>query len=128
QGQWLSFLSKMMVRALARQGKVEDARRYERFIVEPSVAFERATKDHVRALILHAAGQAEQAERMFRRAMKLVDPDALPLWGEILMDLAETLRALGREDEARRSAAEALYLFERKGDVVSAERARAFGA
>jgi tetratricopeptide (TPR) repeat protein len=127
QGQWLSFLSKMMVRALARQGKAEDALRYERFISEPSVTFERATKDHVRALFLHAAGELEPAETMFRRAIELVDPDALSLWGEILMDLAETLRALGREDEALRTAADALEVFERKRDVVSAGRARAFG-
>jgi hypothetical protein len=44
--------------------------------------------------------------------------------GETLLALATVLRAAGREDEAVATAREALELFERKGDVPDARRAR----
>jgi hypothetical protein len=46
--------------------------------------------------------------------------------GETLLALATVLRAAGREQEALAAAREALALFERKGDVPDARRARAF--
>ena len=129
QGVWLSFLSKMLVVALARQGKVEDATRSMELVGEPrSRNVDVSTKLEASALILHHAGRPEEAEPLLRRSIELADPDALSHRGAVLMDLAATLRALGREDEAVRTATEALHQFERKGDVVSVERASAFAA
>jgi tetratricopeptide (TPR) repeat protein len=128
QGAWLSVISKMLVVALSRQGRVEDATRSMALVSTPRMDFDSTTRLQADALILHHSGRPEEAEPLFRRSLELADPDALPHRGNVLMDLAETLRALGREDEALLSASDALALFERKGDVVSAERARAFGA
>jgi len=46
--------------------------------------------------------------------------------GDALLDLAEVLRAVGRpEEEAVAAAQRALSLYERKGNLVLAARARA---
>jgi len=41
-------------------------------------------------------------------------------------DRGETLRLLGREDEALAAFDEAIGLFDQKGDLVSSERVRRF--
>jgi hypothetical protein len=45
--------------------------------------------------------------------------------GNALVDLADTLALAGRDEEAAECLANALLLFERKGNDVSAERVRA---
>jgi hypothetical protein len=48
------------------------------------------------------------------------------MWlGLARLDLCEVLEAAGRRDEARSEAEQALGLFERKGDLPMAARARA---
>jgi predicted RNA polymerase sigma factor len=44
--------------------------------------------------------------------------------GTVHTDRGETLRLLGREDEAVEAFDEAVRLFELKGDLVSADRVR----
>jgi hypothetical protein len=44
---------------------------------------------------------------------------------DVLLDLAEVLRLAGRPDEADAARREAACLFERKGNVVAARKARA---
>ena len=44
--------------------------------------------------------------------------------GTVYTDRGETLRLLGREDEALPAFDEAIGLFDQKGDLVSAERVR----
>ena len=51
--------------------------------------------------------------------------DFLTIHAEALVDLAEVQRQGGRGDEADASLAEAVELFERKGDVASLARLRA---
>jgi len=51
--------------------------------------------------------------------------DALNRHADSLLALAEILRVQGEEDEALENIHEALRLYEQKGNVVSAERARA---
>jgi len=50
--------------------------------------------------------------------------DWLNLRGDTLMDLAEVLRLAGRADEAASAVEDALRLYEQKGTVVSARKAR----
>jgi hypothetical protein len=54
--------------------------------------------------------------------------EALELQGEATLSLGEALLAAGSTAGARETAAAALALFERKGNVVSAARARALVA
>ena len=63
---------------------------------------------------------------MAREAVDLVArTDALNRRGDSLLALAEILHLQGSEDEALESIREALRLYEQKGNVVSAERAKA---
>jgi tetratricopeptide (TPR) repeat protein len=51
--------------------------------------------------------------------------DYIDMQARTRLDLAEVLSLAGRHDEARGELAEALRLYEQKGDVVGAARARA---
>jgi hypothetical protein len=48
----------------------------------------------------------------------------LDLHGDVLLNLADMLRLDARDDDARSCVESALGLFERKGNIVSAEKAR----
>jgi hypothetical protein len=60
--------------------------------------------------------------------MPAVRTDMLDVHGEILMLLADLDRAAGRDECARERVAGAVALYDRKGDVVSAARARKWPA
>jgi DNA-binding SARP family transcriptional activator len=80
----------------------------------------------VRAKVLARQGDLEQAEALAREAVALAaETDFLVLRGDALMDLAEVLRAAGRETDAVPFVEQALELYEQKGNVVAAERAGA---
>jgi len=67
----------------------------------------------------------EEAERLAREAVALAEEtDQLNSHGDALVDLAEVLELARRRDEAAADVEKALTLYERKGDVVMAERAR----
>ena len=71
-------------------------------------------------------GRIAEAEQRAREAVEVVEgTDLLDLRGDALLDLADVLRLAGREEEARESAEAALALYARKGNEVSAARARA---
>jgi class 3 adenylate cyclase/tetratricopeptide (TPR) repeat protein len=79
------------------------------------------------AVILASRGELQEAERLAREGVAALEPtEDLMRHGETLLALATVLRAAGREEEAVASAREALALFERKGDVPDARRARIF--
>jgi predicted ATPase len=79
----------------------------------------------LRAKLLARQGDLEQAEALAREAVALAaETDFLVLRGDALMDLAEVLRAAGREADAVPFVEQALELYEQKGNVVAAERAR----
>ena len=70
-------------------------------------------------------GQAEEAEALGRRAIELSrQMDYVEVRGDVLMDMAEVMELSGRPAEAAPYIREALRLYERKGNVVSAARAR----
>ena len=78
----------------------------------------------VRAKLLARRGEPK-AEALAREAVALAaETDFLVLRADALMDLAEVLRVAGRGDEAARCVEQALELYEQKGNVVGAERAR----
>ncbi len=80
----------------------------------------------VRAKLMARQGGTEQAEALAREAVALAaETDFLVLRGDALMDLAEVLRTAGRETDSVPFAGQALELYEQKGNVVAAERARA---
>jgi class 3 adenylate cyclase/tetratricopeptide (TPR) repeat protein len=79
----------------------------------------------VRAKTLARRGHIEDAEELARVAVALAEPtDALDMRADGLVDLAEVLRLIGRTDETTGVLEGAVRLYEQKGDVVSAARAR----
>ena len=80
----------------------------------------RATK-----LLAHGGG-VEAAERLGREAVAFAAAsDFLDAHGDALVDLAEVLRLAGRPQEAASPLRHALRLYEQKGNVASASKARA---
>jgi hypothetical protein len=76
-----------------------------------------------RAYIRAPAGEAAEAERLAREAVELTAPtDFLDLQAATLLALARVLREAG-SPEAPDAAARARAVYERKGNVVGAERA-----
>jgi DNA-binding SARP family transcriptional activator len=80
----------------------------------------------VQAKLLARRGDAAAAEELAREAVALAEEtDFLVLHADALMDLAELLRLADREGESQPFVEQALELYERKGHVVGASRARA---
>jgi tetratricopeptide (TPR) repeat protein len=79
-----------------------------------------------RAKVLARADAFREAEVMAREAVRLAArTDALSDHGSALLDLAEVLHLAGRTEQATVRVEEALRLFERKENRVSADAARA---
>jgi class 3 adenylate cyclase/tetratricopeptide (TPR) repeat protein len=70
-------------------------------------------------------GQHAEAERLAREAVAVMEPtDGLTEQGDVFVDLAEVLEAAGRVEEARIELEQALDRYERKKNLVMAERVR----
>jgi tetratricopeptide (TPR) repeat protein len=79
----------------------------------------------VRAQVLAHRGEEAVAERLAREAVSLAeDTDMLNSHGNALAALAEVYVLAGRLDEGRMNLEQALALYERKGNVVAAAKAR----
>jgi class 3 adenylate cyclase/tetratricopeptide (TPR) repeat protein len=82
-----------------------------------------------RARALARLGPVEDALALANEAATLAEQtDNLNLRGDTLLDRADVLRVCGREEEAARDVDAALVLYERKGNLVMAERARGLAA
>jgi predicted ATPase/DNA-binding SARP family transcriptional activator len=79
----------------------------------------------VRAKTLAQRGEFASAEELARRAVELgATTDALNGRGDSLMDLGEVLQLAGRSADAAAAIGEAPGLYEQKGNLASARRAR----
>jgi class 3 adenylate cyclase/tetratricopeptide (TPR) repeat protein len=80
----------------------------------------------IRGKILARRHEFARAEACANEAIRIVEQtDDLNSHGRALMDLAEMMELSNRPDDAVAALEGALELFERKGNVVSAEKARA---
>ncbi|HEX5039442.1 MAG TPA: adenylate/guanylate cyclase domain-containing protein [Candidatus Limnocylindria bacterium] len=80
----------------------------------------------VHAMLLARRGEVDEAVVLSQEAIAFRRrSDALVWLADALTDFSEVLRFTGRDDEVRAVRNEALRLYERKGDVVSAGRLRA---
>jgi class 3 adenylate cyclase/tetratricopeptide (TPR) repeat protein len=78
----------------------------------------------VRGKVLARRGELDDGERLAREAVALAETSDMPFTGDALLDLAEVLRLANKDDEARSCIQRALALYEQKGVVRMAERAR----
>jgi predicted ATPase/DNA-binding SARP family transcriptional activator len=78
-----------------------------------------------RAKLLARRGEDRRAQRTANRALKLCEPtDLLDLRADAYMDFAEVATLRGMLADADRAIERAVKLYERKGNVVSAGKAR----
>ena len=125
----LPTVAALLARAISEQDRYADAAEMY------ATAEERADEDDVetkavllcvRARLLAHDGDLPGAERAAREAVEvLTSIEAPDMRGDCLVTLAEVLATAARPDEARAALEEALELYERKGNLVSADRARA---
>jgi tetratricopeptide (TPR) repeat protein len=118
-----------LAQSIYEQGRYEDAEVWTR------VARESAGSDDldaalswqpVQAKILARQGEIEEAERLARQTLELVArTDSVNRHADSFIALAEILGLAGNQDGAEEMIRSALELYELKGNLASADRARA---
>jgi tetratricopeptide (TPR) repeat protein len=125
----LSTEAAFLAQALFAQGRYDEAERLTGVSADAATAddaFSQIAWRGTRSKTLARRGELAQAELLAREAVALAEEtDGLNLHGDALLDLAAALRTAGRLTQAAAAADRALALFERKGNLVSAARARA---
>jgi DNA-binding SARP family transcriptional activator len=115
--------------AIYAQGRYDDAESWTRVARNSAGADDldaALSWQPVEAKILARQGSIEAAEQLARDTLELVSrTDALNRHGDSLLALAEVLRIADRHDEALEVTRAALPLYELKGNLASANRARA---
>jgi ATP/maltotriose-dependent transcriptional regulator MalT len=119
-----STLAGLLANVYWRLSKYEQADRYARVGEEISDAddfWSQALWRSARAKLLARGSQIEPALARANEAVELTaTSDDIELRADVLLDLCEVLRLVGRENEQEPHLREALALYSRKGDVVSA--------
>jgi tetratricopeptide (TPR) repeat protein len=126
---FLATSAALLARALLEQGRLDEA---ERFITRseheaaPDDGISQVRWRSLRGRTLAAVGRFDEAERCGRRAVEIGDSsDELLGHADALIDLAEVLRASGRDVDAVPLVVTALDLYEQKGVTPYVDRARA---
>jgi tetratricopeptide (TPR) repeat protein len=125
----LSTLAVVLGDAVYAQGRYDEAfglTQVSREAASPEDVVSQMFWRALRAKVLSRRGATSEAERLGRAAVEAGrTADCIDMQGDVLMDLSEVLRLAGRPHGAREAAEEALSLYTRKGNIVSASRARA---
>lgn len=109
---------------------------YGQAVIFSEVSEDAAAKDDLsaqtqwrgpRAKVLARRGRTRRAKALATEAVAIAkQTDFLVMHADALMDLAEVQRLTGEQVRARRAAQEAVRLYARKGNVVSAGRGKVF--
>jgi len=128
EGWFLSTAVVDLPRAVYEQGRYEDAHALLAAIDEHPAPTDRewqVKRTGVPARLLARSGRFDEAEALARQGVALAaDSEFVVLHADVLLDLAEVLSLAGRHDESEIATAEAVSLYERKGDVAAAAIAR----
>jgi len=128
----LSTLAAMLAHAVYAQGRYDEAFHFTEISEEAAPEEDRSANVYwlaARAKVLARRGRPEEGERLARNALGLAEPtDFLNMRGNALMDFGEVMGLAGRASEAVTAVAQALRLYERKGNTVAAGQARAVHA
>ena len=114
----------LLAEALYEQGKYDDAEAIAAAAAEQTSSSDVAPRVLIQGVQAKLAAQGgRDGEEAAREAVVLAaGTDALNLQADALVNLAETLRLLGREAEASAATVEAARLYERKGNVAALAR------
>jgi tetratricopeptide (TPR) repeat protein len=126
---WLSTIAGRLARTLHTLERDDEAYEWSQRSEELGAKDDTTTQmlwRQARGTVLARRGEIEAGEKLLREALVLAqEADTLNENAEAHMDLAEVLDLAGRREEAGAEVEQALALYERKGNVVLAERARA---
>jgi predicted ATPase/class 3 adenylate cyclase len=124
----LATTAGMLAEALLEQGQDAEASTYTDIAAEDAAPDDLAAQvlwRSVRARLLTRDGDPDEADRLSAEAVELAAKTDFVLdHADTLMARGEVLRAIGQPDGATRSFRKALELYDRKGNVVAAQRAR----
>src|SRR6266540_4010911 len=124
----LSNIFAMLAQAVLAQGRVDEAFRYTQLSERASAEEDLSSQVQwraARAKVLAELGRREEAEALARGAVeRAARTDFLILRADALVDLGHVLRGNGHGDGIE-AVREAIDLYERKGNVVSAAKANA---
>jgi tetratricopeptide (TPR) repeat protein len=126
---YLSTVAAELAQALYEQRRFDESERFTHVSQELGPLEDLATQVEwrgTRAKLLARRGELEAAVALAEEAVALAaDTDYLNLQGDARKDLAEVLSLGGRVGEAASCWREALEIYERKGNTVSAGRVKA---
>jgi tetratricopeptide (TPR) repeat protein len=125
---YLSTSAGMLAQALYRLDRLDEADAWADRSAELGASDDVVTQilwRRAKAKVLARRGELAKAEQLAREAVARADEtDMLNAQGDAYTDVAEVLSLGGRPQEASASQEQALGRYERKGNLVSAERAR----
>jgi len=124
----LSTAAGMLAQALYALDRLEEADAWAGRAAELGASDDASTQmlwRQVRAKVLARRGESAEAERLAREAVAIGEQtQMLDAQGDTYADLAEVLSLAGRPKEATEALERALARYERKGNVVMAQRAQ----
>jgi class 3 adenylate cyclase len=124
----LASTAAYLAQAIYAQGRPEEASHFCQMSREVAAVEDLSAQVVGRgalAKIFAQQGRGDEAEALAHEAVELAaKTDLLTHRGEAFLDLAEVLQLNGQPAEAETALRAGLELYERKGDLVSAERAR----
>jgi ATP/maltotriose-dependent transcriptional regulator MalT len=125
----LATTAAMLAQAILAQDRLEEASHFCRASREaagPEDLWSQVGGRGAYAKILARRGRGAEAERLAREAIELAaSTDFLTLRGDAFLDLATVFEVGGQAPEAATALSAGLELYNQKGNLVSAERARA---
>jgi tetratricopeptide (TPR) repeat protein len=125
---YLSTIASTLAAAIYRQKRYEEAERFSEVSEQNAAAGDLASQvgwRSTRATVLAQRGEAEQAEDLARGAVDIARrTDHLNMHAAALLALADVLAIGGRPAHAFPIIEEARVLYDRKGNLVMAEKAR----
>jgi tetratricopeptide (TPR) repeat protein len=124
-----SSTAAVLARATYSQGRYDEAEELSRAAEaasRPNDVHGQISWRSIQAKVLAHRGELGAAEELAREALAFAEEsDFLNTHADALMDFAVVLRLASRPDGAASAVEEAIHLYEQKGNVVSAARARA---
>jgi class 3 adenylate cyclase/tetratricopeptide (TPR) repeat protein len=124
-----STLLAMLAHAQCAEGRLEEARRSAELaegMTQRDDLYSEVLWRTARAKVLSLHGEPDASVALAQAAVaRAAASDWLSLHGDALLDLAEVLARAGRRVDAAAAAEAALVLYERDGDLASADQARA---
>jgi class 3 adenylate cyclase/tetratricopeptide (TPR) repeat protein len=127
---FLSSISYVLADAVLAQGRADEAlelteRWHPDRLTVPEDVDAHAGWRRVRAKALAHLGEIAEAERLGREAVAIMSAtDYLEAHAAAVADLADVLHLAGKADEAAATSAEALRLYEKKGNIAAVRQLR----